>query len=97
MAKSKTNILTHGFSGKVGDQFVIKNYSGISVIARKPTFTKPWSEKQIANRRRFARAARSAAILARQPETSEKYADKLKPRQSITNLIISEKLNGETI
>jgi len=94
MSKSSTNIITHGYSGKVGDQFVMKNYGGITVIAMKPTFTKPWSEKQKACRRNFGRAAHAAALELSKPETRERYAKQLKPRQNILNLVVSDKLKG---
>jgi len=98
MANTKFNMITHGYRGKVGDQFIIKKYGDISVISAIPTFTNPWSEKQIANRKKFGKAAKSAAALARQPEIREKYAGKLKPRQNILNLVLSEKLkqSGES-
>ena len=92
MSRSTTNIITKGYHGKVGDQFIIKSYGGMTVLSAIPTFTKPWSEKQIANRRKFGRAVKAAAALAKQPEIQEKYANKLKPRQNILNLMVSEKL-----
>jgi len=36
MAKSKTNIITHGYHGKVGDQFVLRVRGGSSMICAKP-------------------------------------------------------------
>ena len=92
MSKSSTNIITHGHSGKVGDQFVLKHYGGITVIAKKPTFTKPWSPAQIANRKKFGKAARAAAAIGKKPEFQEKYSNKLKPRQNVLNLVVGEKL-----
>ena len=96
MTNTKFNMITHGYRGKVGDQFIIKKYGDISVISAIPTFTKPWSEKQIANRKKFGQAAHAAAIEAKKPEILEKYSGKLKPRQNILNLVLSEKLKGKT-
>jgi hypothetical protein len=92
MSKSSTNIITHGQSGKVGDQLVLKHYGSITVLAKKPVFTKPWSPAQIANRKKFAKAARAAAAMARQPEIKQKYAGKLKDCQNVLNLLVGEKL-----
>lgn len=92
MANTKINMITHGYRGKVGDHFIIKKYGNISVISAIPVFTKPWSEKQIENRKKFGRAAKAAAVLAKKPEIREKYEGKLKPRQNILNLVVSEKL-----
>jgi hypothetical protein len=36
MAKSKTNIITHGYHGKVGDQFVLRVRGSNSMICAKP-------------------------------------------------------------
>ena len=36
MANTKTNMITHGYHGKVGDQFVLRMRGGRSVIAAKP-------------------------------------------------------------
>ena len=59
---------------------------------QKPTFTKPWSSAQIANRKKFGKAARAAATIAKKLEIQEKYSNKLKPRQNVLNLIVGEKL-----
>jgi len=96
MANTKFNLITQGYRGKVGDQFIFKKYGNISVISAMPVFTKPWSEKQIANRKKFGQAAHAAAIEAKKPETLEKYADKLNPRQNVLNLVLSEKLKAKT-
>ncbi|KIC91316.1 hypothetical protein [Flavihumibacter solisilvae] len=36
MATSSINLLTHGYQGKVGDQFVFRNKAGKSIMAAKP-------------------------------------------------------------
>jgi hypothetical protein len=95
MAKSNNNLIIHGFSGKLGDQIVLKNYGGIMVISKKPVFTKPWSEKQKECRKNFGMAAREAALLSKDPEIRKRYTRKLKPRQSITNLVLKDKLLSE--
>jgi hypothetical protein len=95
MAKSRSNVITHGFSGKLGNQIVLKNYGSITVISKMPVFIKPWSEKQKECRRNFGMAAREAARLSKEPEIRERYIGKLKPRQSILNLVLKEKLLKE--
>ena len=78
----------------IGKDGVSRADTDISVISAIPVFTKLWSEKQIENRKKFGKAARSAAALAKKPEIREKYVAKLKPRQNILNLVVSEKLKS---
>ncbi|MEI8005082.1 MAG: hypothetical protein WCI48_02675 [Bacteroidota bacterium] len=94
MAFSKTNMLTNTYRGKVGDQFVLKNYSGKSVMSKIPVFTKPWSEKQNEHRLRFSQACKKAKALASRPEIRELYTEKLRPDQSVYNLVLREVMNG---
>jgi len=94
MAYSKTNMLTQTYRGKVGDQFVFKNYSGKSVISKVPVFTKPWSEKQLEHRHRFSQACKKAKALASLPEIRELYSKGIRDDQTVYNLVLRDVLKG---
>ena len=54
MAKSKTNMITHGYHGKVGDQFVLRVRGSKSMICSKPERSNVVrSQAQIDQTRRF--------------------------------------------
>ena len=94
MAFSNTNMLTKIYRGKVGDQFVLKNYSGKSVISKIPVFTKPWSEKQNEHRLKFRLACKKAKALAARPEIRELYSERIRADQSIYNLVLRDVMKG---
>ncbi|MBC8315335.1 MAG: hypothetical protein ISR55_13395 [Bacteroidetes bacterium] len=55
MSKSKVNVITHGFSGKLGDQIVLRQRNGQTVMASKPRISKnALSEAQELTRINFA-------------------------------------------
>ncbi|MCX6305044.1 MAG: hypothetical protein NT040_08755 [Bacteroidetes bacterium] len=75
MSTSKTNLLTHGFRGKVGNQYVMKNRNGKQIIAAKPdASTKAYSEAQLAARKQFAEATAYAKGIMKKPELKAAYA-----------------------
>jgi len=83
-------MLTKTYRGKVGDQFVLKNYSGKSVMSKIPVFTKPWSEKQNEHRLRFRLACKKAKTLATRPEIRELYSERIRADRSIYNLVLRD-------
>jgi hypothetical protein len=75
MSKSKTNLLTHGFSGTVGKQYVMRRRNGQQIIAARPERdTKVYSEAQLDARKAFAEAASYAKGAMRNPELKAAYA-----------------------
>ncbi|MFZ4523510.1 MAG: hypothetical protein ACOYNC_17535 [Bacteroidales bacterium] len=75
MSTSKTNLLTHGFRGKVGNQYVMKNRNGKQIIAAKPdSSTKVYSEAQLASRKAFAEATTYAKGVMKNPDLKAAYA-----------------------
>jgi hypothetical protein len=73
MAKQKSNVVTHGLSGKVGDLLVFRQKDGQTIVSKIPEQPKTVSEKQKAQRQRFRKAviyARSAIVA---PETKDIY------------------------
>jgi len=94
MAFSKNNMLTKTYRGKVGNQFVLKSYSGKSVISKIPVFTKPWSEKQNEHRLKFRLACNKAKALAARPEIRELYSERIREDQTIYNLVLRDVMKG---
>jgi hypothetical protein len=97
LSKSTKNVLTKGYSGKFGKDFVLKDYGVFSVLAKKPVFHKPWSEKQKEHRKKFARAARSARALSNNPEIRREYEPYLEPGTNIFNLILKDVYLGKEV
>jgi len=68
MSKSKTNILTHGYHGKMGDQFVYRVRGRESIMAAKPeTGNIVPTQAQIDQRKRFSGAANYAKVALQDP------------------------------
>ncbi|MEI6456127.1 MAG: hypothetical protein WCO93_07550 [bacterium] len=94
MSKTRTNLLTFGYSGLLGDQFVLKQYKHMSVLSKKPTFKKNgWTDKQKHARVRFGIASLRASRLSKIPAVRQIYEKKIKPGQNILNLILQDVLS----
>lgn len=91
MAISKTNLLTHGFSGKLGEDFVLKNYSGKSVLSKRPDFSNiTWSGKQVNSRQVAKMASKRAAKMAKDPKIRKEYIRKYGSGKTVFCLIFGE-------
>jgi len=91
MAISKSNIIVHSLKGMLGKEIVFKFVNGKTIISSKPDFSRvKWSKKQKDHRERFAGAARKARKMAADPATRKKYQKKLKPGQTVYNVILKE-------
>lgn len=77
MSKSNVNVITHGFSGKLGDQIVLRQRNGQTILASKPriTNTEP-SEAQALTRINFACAVRYAKQVLLDAVTAAPYVAK---------------------
>ena len=74
MAKSKNNVVTYGLSGKIGDLLIFRQVKGKTIVAKIAEQPKEWSEKQVAQRRRFKSAVIYAKAATTAPETQDIYA-----------------------
>ena len=74
MAESKNNVVTFGLRGKIGDLLVFRQKDGKTIVSKRPERTKGWSEKQIAQRRRFKSGVIYAKGAIEAPETQEIYS-----------------------
>lgn len=72
MPKVRLNTALTGISGKI-DEYVFKVYRGRTLLSKKPTFTKPWSEGQGDWRKTFSAASGFAALIKEDPELRERY------------------------
>jgi hypothetical protein len=95
MATSTSNILTRGFSGKLGG-LVFRNCKDKTIIAQAPRKrSKPLSQKQKMQRIRFKVASQYAKKVIANPEASAVYARRLKPGKSIYMLAMADHLRYE--
>ena len=93
--KSKTDLsILDGFSGKIGKQFVIKQYADKTVIAKYPRVKKnrKLSDLKKLYEERFCNAIDYAKTIAKIPELRVLYEQKLKPGQRVYDYAKSEYL-----
>lgn len=73
MALIRENDLTEGMSGKFGRKFVFRVVKGVTVASRRSTVKREATEKQLASRERFQRAAQYARAKMLDPAAKEMY------------------------
>ncbi|MCX6266084.1 MAG: hypothetical protein NTW16_01820 [Bacteroidetes bacterium] len=75
MSNSKTNLLTHGFSGIVGKQYVMRMKGDQQIIAARPKRdTNVYSDSQLKAREAFANAVAYARGAMKDPVKKAAYA-----------------------
>jgi len=78
MAISFKNLITRGYSGRVGD-VVLRNYGGKSVMAKRPDCSKVIkSATQLANMAKFGKASKYSKAVKNDPQRSKDYSEKKK-------------------
>ncbi|MGA3013592.1 MAG: hypothetical protein ABSD71_06115 [Bacteroidales bacterium] len=76
MAISFTNVITKGYSGKVGD-IVLRNYGGKSVMAKRPDYSKVIkTARQLEFMNKFAKAVKYGLFVKDNPALCEYYRKK---------------------
>jgi hypothetical protein len=80
MKKIDSNMLINGFQGSF-DKIVFKKVRGKLVISRKPEFTRPATEKQLAQREYFTDASDYGKLAEKDPQLRAYYAPVAKKRQ----------------
>ena len=94
MAKSKNNVITFGLSGKIGDLLVFRQKDGKTIVSKTPERSEDWSEKQIAQRRRFKTGVIYAKGATVAPETQDIYtAVAAKKKKAPYHVAVADFLN----
>jgi hypothetical protein len=97
VAKVRKNALIEGLSGSIGELVLKRARSGVTYVARKPTFpdNRQFSAAQLAHQRRF----RAAAAYAKQAaQTEPLYAELAKKTgQPAYNVALGDYLHPPTI
>jgi hypothetical protein len=96
MARIRSNILTKGLSGQIGQQVVFKQYGKKTVVSRYPDMSniKP-SKLQKKGRNRFAEAVAYAQSINNDPVKKASYTKKVKKGHTVFNFAIQEFLKGK--
>ena len=93
MAKGKANPLLKGISGKIGKEFILKQYADKTVVTKYPVMPKePPTDLQKIYETRFSNAVKYARAICRKPHLKKLYEPKLRPGQRVYNFAISEYL-----
>ena len=91
MAKSKTNIITHGYHGKVGDQFVFRMRGSNSMICSKPDRTNVvMTQNQKDQTRRFSGAVNYAKNALADPVKRAYYESRATKEVSAYNKALAD-------
>lgn len=93
MARVKNNPLLKGVSGKIGDAFVVKQYSYGTVISAIPDMSRVKKSKlQKVKQGTFGAAVAYAQGILRDPKKKAAYAHKLPPGKTVYHAAIQEYL-----
>jgi hypothetical protein len=94
MARVNSNPLLKGVSGKIGDAFVVKQYSYGTVISAVPDMRRVKKSKlQKLKQGVFAEAVAYAQSIVRNPQKKAAYAKKLPKGKTVYHAAIQEFLN----
>jgi len=97
MAISRTNIVLHGFKGKLAD-LVVRRWGESTVLSRKPnTRHRKWSKLQKSNRLRFREAMVYARRVLSNPEMRAYYVKKKRKMQTVWNVAVADYMRRPTI
>ena len=96
MAKSRNNLITKGYSGRVGD-IVLKNYGDITVMTKRPDCSKviktPW---QLEFNDKFKKAVKYARYVIKNQELSDYYR-RIRPDMDPYHAAISDYMSRPVI
>lgn len=98
MARSKTNIITREFSGKLGDQVVLRQLDGMTVLANIPARRKKKpAGRQAETCDRFSMAINYARNIVKDPEMKAAYKARAGKRVSANNVAIRDFLTPPVV
>jgi hypothetical protein len=75
MGKIKNNVVTKGFSGKLGDDLVFRQVDGKTTFAKRTLTNAPPTERQREVRNRFTEASLFAAAAVENPDAGLEYRE----------------------
>jgi hypothetical protein len=90
MAKQTGNVVTHGLSGKIGNQLVFRQTKVGTVVSSVPQASGKVTENQKLHRRRFQRAVIYANAVVADEDQNAAYAAKAKAGQTARNVAIAD-------
>ncbi|MFB9120415.1 hypothetical protein ACFFUE_04340 [Bergeyella porcorum] len=99
MAKTINNSITHGVSGKFGEQIVFRQVNGQTLMCKSPISRGKTSAKQEQQQEKFKKASQYAKRALEDPVLSAGYALEAKRRkgQSAYNVAVADYLISPTI
>jgi len=98
MSKTKNNVITKTYSGKLGDQVVFRNRYGLSIMAITPRKKKRVpTPAQLAHQQLFFKATRYAKAILADPIRKAKYAIKAFNGRTVYTLGISDYLKPPVV
>lgn len=93
MAKAGMNLLLQQFSGRLGKQFVVKQYKNKIVLTAYPQVKKKKpTELSLIYRKRFTEAVKYTRSILANPELKASYEAKLEPGQRVCDYAMREYL-----
>ena len=91
MPVSRTNLLTQGYHGKLGNQLVLWYFGGRSVMSNVADYSKrDWSTLQRSNRMKFREAVRWAKYSLKDEKIRRHYKKRAKGGQNAYNIAIAD-------
>jgi hypothetical protein len=98
MAHSRTNLITLGFSGKLGNQVIFRNINGQTVMSNFPGRKhKKAVGKQVETCHRFREASQYAKAVLKNPEMLAAYRAKAKTGQTAYNVAVADYLTSPVV
>ncbi len=95
MSVSRTNLLTQGFHGKIGNQLVLRYFGGRSVMSNVADYSKrKWSILQRSNRMKFREAVCWAKNRLKDEKILRHYRKRAKGGQNAYNVAIADYLKN---
>ena len=97
MAQSKTNLITLGLSGKLGNTLIFSQRYGKTIVSVSPSYKPEQSEKQKAQRLKFQAAMAYAKAALQNPETKAVYTAAAKEGQNALNVAVADMMHAPVI
>lgn len=99
MARTINNTITHGVSGKFGDQIVFRQVNGKTLMCKSPISRGKTSAKQEQQQEKFKKASQYAKQALEDPVLSAEYALEAKRRKGLSayNVAVADYLISPTI
>ncbi len=97
MAKAHVNRFLKGLSGTI-DGHVFRRHRGKTILQRKPTFTLPRSDGQVATMKTFSEASKFAALVKADPDLRRLYATRgRKVKLNFRHMAIGDYFHAPTV